>query len=63
MIGQGYELGSTITAGRVGSQAVFPDQMVLQAELQIHVGPQAGPQAVLCNQVGLQAIPRSWTEL
>lgn len=60
---QGCELGSSITPGWVESQAVLPDQLVPLAGFCAQAGPQAGlhsqmcPQTLLCDQMGLQAVP------
>lgn len=59
MSSQGYELGSVISPGCMGSQVVLPDQMGLLAGLCVCCS-WMGPPAVLCDQVRPQGVPQSW---
>lgn len=64
MTEQGYRLGSTVTPGWVGSQAVLPNKDGAIGYIPCSGGSQAElcgpiwPQSVLCDQVGQEVILR-----
>lgn len=64
MTEQGYRLGSIVTSGWVGSQAVLPNKdgatgyIPCSGESQAELCGPIWPQSVLCDQVGQEAILR-----
>lgn len=58
MIGLDHSMGSVITTGWAGSQAVLPDQLVLLAGFHAEVGlfGRTGPLAMFCDQTGLKGV-------